>query len=207
MLGVILCGGDSTRMGEDKGLIPIGTQTWAASAVKKMATLDISVLVSINDQQLPRYTEVFPRNQLIPDDPAISLKGPLLKGAQLKGSQLKGPLAGILSVHILAPTEDLFVLACDLPLMDPALLKNLYLRQQQLTANAYLYTADGEPEPLCGIYKASGLALITGLYRAGKLVRHSMKYALDQLTVDSQPIPQDKRQCFQNFNYPFDELV
>jgi molybdenum cofactor guanylyltransferase len=197
MLGVILCGGDSTRMGEDKGLIPIGTQTWAGSAVKKMATLDISVLVSVNDQQLPRYTKVFPSSQLIPDDPAISLKGPLLKG----------PLAGILSVHIRVPTEDLFVLACDLLLMDPDLLKNLFLRQQQLTAHAYLYTANGEPEPLCGIYKASGLALITGLYHGGKLVRHSMKYALDQLTVDSQPIPQGKQQCFQNFNYPFDELV
>ena len=188
MLGVILCGGDSTRMGRDKGLIPSGAQTWAGSAVEKMATLGIPVILSVNDQQLPHYTPIFPRGQLIPDDPTLSLKG---------------PLAGLLSVHKEYPTEDLFVLACDLPLMDTVLLTNLHIRQKQYNAaHAYLYAIDGEPEPLCCIYTASGLALIAGLYDAKQLFRHSMKYALEQLIVDSQPIPEDKTECFENFNYP-----
>ena len=188
MLGVILCGGDSTRMGRDKGLIPVAAQTWAGIAAEKMATLGIPVLVSVNARQLPHYAQVFALNRLIPDDPTLSLKG---------------PLAGLLSVHAAYPTEDLFVLACDLPLMDSVLLKDLYLRWKQNTdTQAYLYTTAGEPEPLCAIYTAPGLALITHLYYTDRLLRHSMKYALDQLIVDSQPMPKDKIKCFENFNYP-----
>jgi molybdopterin-guanine dinucleotide biosynthesis protein A len=190
MRGVILCGGDSTRMGRDKGLTPaaIQTQTWAGSAVEKMATLSIPVVLSVNHRQLTHYAQVFSSERLIPDDPTFSVKG---------------PLAGLLSVHAAYPTEDLFVLACDLPLMDPVLLKVLYSRRSvRNNAQAYLYTANGEPEPLCGIYTASGLALIAGLYYAQRLVKHSMKYALDQLTVDGVPIPEDKIKCFDNFNYP-----
>jgi len=175
-------------MGRDKGLIPGEAQTWAGSAVEKMATLGIPVVVSVNARQLPNYGEIFTREQLIPDNPALGIRG---------------PLAGLMSVHAAYPAEDVFVLACDLPLMDATLLTNLYLRRKQHTdAHAYLYTADGEPEPLCGIYTAPGLALIISLYYADRLLRHSMKYALGQLTVDSQPIPEDKKQCFENFNYP-----
>jgi molybdopterin-guanine dinucleotide biosynthesis protein A len=188
MLGVILCGGDSTRMGRDKGLIPVGTQTWAGSAIEKMATLGIPIVVSLQDRQLPHYAQIFSHEQLIPDDPALSLKG---------------PLAGLLSVHLKVPTEDLFVLACDLPFMDATILKELYShRRLHNKAQAYLYTSDGEREPLCGIFTAPGLDVITGLYHAQRLVRHSMKYALDQLTVDSLPLPEDKKQFFENMNYP-----
>jgi len=169
-------------------MIPAAAHTWAGTAAEKMATLGIPVFISVNGGQLPQYMQIFPRGQLIPDDPTLSLKG---------------PLAGLLSVHVKAPAHDLFVLACDLPLMDPILLQRLYLRRRQhKDAQAYLYTVDGELEPLCGIYTAPGLAHITGLYQAQRLARHSMKYALDQLTVDSQPIPEDKKQCFENFNYP-----
>jgi molybdopterin-guanine dinucleotide biosynthesis protein A len=175
-------------MGRDKGMILAATQTWAGSAAEKMATLGIPVFISVNGRQLPQYMQIFPRGQLIPDDPTLSLKG---------------PLSGLLSVHLKAPAHDLFVLACDLPLMDPSLLQLLFLRhRQRKDAQAYLYTTNGEPEPLCGIYTAPGLAHITGLYHTQRLARHSVKYALDQMTVDSQPIPEDKKQCFENFNYP-----
>jgi molybdopterin-guanine dinucleotide biosynthesis protein A len=188
MLGVILCGGDSTRMGRDKGLIPADTQTWAGSAAKKMTALGIHVALSVSDRQLPHYAQELPNERLISDDPTLTLKG---------------PLAGLLSVHNKYPSEDLFVLACDLPLIDTALLHDLCRRQSiNNGAQAYIYTAAGEPEPLCGIYTASGLALITGLYQAQRLARHSMKYALEQLLVDSQPIPKEKIKCFENFNYP-----
>jgi molybdenum cofactor guanylyltransferase len=188
MTGVILCGGDSTRMGRDKGLLLNGTHTWAALAVEKLMTLGISVLVSVNTRQLPVYSPIFPQTRLIPDDPSLSLKG---------------PLAGLLSVHLKIPTEDLFVLACDLPLMERSLLEELFHHQRlNPKARACLYTSNGEHEPLCGIYTAPGLDKIAGLCRTGKLLKHSMKYALNQLTVDSLPIPEEKQKCFENFNYP-----
>jgi molybdenum cofactor guanylyltransferase len=75
MLGVILCGGDSTRMGRNKGLIPADTQTWAGSAAKKMATLGIHVALSVNDRQLSHYAQQLPGERLIADDPTPTLKG------------------------------------------------------------------------------------------------------------------------------------
>jgi molybdopterin-guanine dinucleotide biosynthesis protein A len=188
MLGVILCGGDSTRMGRDKGLIPADSQTWAGSAAKKMGTLGIPVILSVSERQLPHYVQQLPNERLMADDPTLTVKG---------------PLAGLLSVHKEYSSHDLFVLACDLPLMDPILLHDLRRRQNSnSSAQAYIYSAGGEPEPLCGIYTASGLALITALYQTQRLARHSMKYALEQLLVDSQPVPNDKINCFENFNYP-----
>ncbi len=204
MLGVILCGGESTRMGRDKGLIPGEGKTWAGLAAEKLAVTGIRVVLSVNDRQVARYTRLFSNERLIrehftPDGMGLDLisDDPALR--------LRGPLVGLLSVHKRYPSEDLFVLACDVPLMEPGLLKDLYLRKgQQNDAQAWLYTIDGEPEPLCAIYAAKGLARIIHLYEQQLLSRHSMKYALDQLTVDSLPVPEDKKNCFKNFNYPSD---
>ena len=88
-----------------------------------------------------------------------------------------------------------------MPLMETELLKELLVKyQQQNTADAHIYTNDGEPEPLCGIYKASGLAHIIHLYQANQLPRHSMKYMLEHIATQSIPLPDDKKKCFRNFN-------
>jgi molybdopterin-guanine dinucleotide biosynthesis protein A len=36
MLGIILCGGQSLRMGRDKGLLKLEAKTWAQTAIDKM---------------------------------------------------------------------------------------------------------------------------------------------------------------------------
>jgi molybdopterin-guanine dinucleotide biosynthesis protein A len=216
MIGVIMCGGESSRMGKDKGLLPMPTlpptpipfqtststqtstsipnptsspnqiKTWAALAIEKMSTLEIPVAISVNNRQKETYERVFIGTELIPDDLTLSLKG---------------PLAGLLSVHLHHPTEDLFVLACDLPLMESALLANLYHRYlQNKHSQAYLYTSDGEPEPLCGIYTADALKIILRLYYDQQLTKHSLKFMLEQLTVERQSIPENKKHCFANFN-------
>jgi molybdopterin-guanine dinucleotide biosynthesis protein A len=100
------------------------------------------------------------------------------------------------------------VLACDLPLMESPVLDGLY--RFYLIKNlfqAFVYTNNGEPEPLCGIYTASGLALIHNMYYTHKLEKQSMKYVLGQLLVYSLPIPVNKKQCFRNFNSPEDVFL
>jgi molybdopterin-guanine dinucleotide biosynthesis protein A len=163
MLGVILCGGQSTRMGSDKGLLKLHANTWTQTAIDKVSELQIPVVVSVNNEQYVDYSSIFPPQQLITDNDSL---------------KMKGPLCGILSVHIQHPQEDILILACDMPLMETELLKELMIHYQQDLADAFVFTNDGEPEPLCGIYKATGLAHILHLYQTGQLPKHSMKYML-----------------------------
>jgi len=118
MLGIILCGGQSSRMGSDKGLLKLEANTWAQTAIDKMADLDIPVKISVNNKQYPGYAAVFGETNLITDDTTL---------------QLRGPLLGVLSCHLKYPSEDLFVLACDMPLMEQSLLNKLYIQYQDKT--------------------------------------------------------------------------
>jgi molybdopterin-guanine dinucleotide biosynthesis protein A len=193
MLGVILCGGESSRMGKDKGLMESQNKTWVQLATVKLEQLGIPVVISISEKQKENYEKALPGKSLIVDDPTIALKG---------------PLAALLSVHLQYPGEDLFVLACDLPLMETSVLDELYcsyLDNNQF--QAFVYTKDADPEPLCGIYTAKGLELIFRMHQTKKLEKHSMKYTLDQLLIHNIPIPENKKQCFRNFNSPEDVFL
>ncbi len=186
MLGIILCGGQSSRMGSDKGLLKLEAKTWAQTAIDKMSALSIPIKISVNSQQYPDYKFVFPPTDLIKDDTTLSLKGPLL---------------GVLSSHLQFPQEDLFVLACDMPLMESDLLHTLFTHyQQEPSFNAYVFANEGEPEPLCGIYKAGGLSTILEMLSAGRLSKHSMKFVLDHLATTLIPATHEQKKFFRNFN-------
>jgi molybdenum cofactor guanylyltransferase len=188
MIGVILCGGESTRMGKDKGLILRENKTWVEWTIEKMQTLHIPVVVSVNSRQKEAYERTLPGRIFITDDPALGIRG---------------PLAGLISVHLHYPADDLFVLACDLPFMEASILQYLYGRYLQNNSfQAYLYTYDSEPEPLCSIYTAGALAAILKLHRENRLVRHSLKYMLRQLVVDSHPLGDQQKYAFTNANTP-----
>jgi molybdenum cofactor guanylyltransferase len=198
MIGVVLCGGQSTRMGTDKGLLKLPlphkggnmfaheASTWAQTAAEKLSELQLPVIVSVNALQYNDYATIFPAQQVVTDDPSLLIKG---------------PLCGLLSVHLQYPHEDLLILACDLPLMEIQILKELtHHYHENKNAEAFTYTSNGEPEPLCGIYKAAGLAHIFHLYQSAHLHKHSMKYMLEHLNTGFLPVTEDKKKCFRNFN-------
>lgn len=186
MLGVVLCGGQSSRMGSDKGLLVHEAKTWAKTAFDRLSALNIPIKFSVNEQQQSEYTKVFSGELLIVDDVLLSLKGPLL---------------AVLSVHLKYPEEDLFLLACDLLLMETIVLKELVgFYQQKNNCEAYIFTNDNEPEPLCGIYTSKGLAKIIALLKENKLTKHSMKFMLSQLSVYSIPLMDEQKIYFRNFN-------
>ena len=184
MFGVVLCGGQSTRMGTDKGLLKYHAKTWAEAVVDKLKTLAIDIKVSVNTKQVADYSKVFPPGILIVDNDAL---------------KIKGPLCGLLSVHIQHPSQDLFVLACDMLLLETEVLKELlaYYRLHP-DSEAFVFTNDSAPEPLCGIYKAKGLSHIYHLYKTDHLSKHSMKNVLE--TIPTFLIPLDKTKFFSNFN-------
>lgn len=186
MLGVVLCGGQSSRMGSDKGLLKLEAKTWAQTAIDKMAVLNTPVKISVNNNQHLGYAAVFPGADLIIDEASL---------------QIRGPLQGVLSSHLQYPDEDLFILACDMPLMEPFLLKELHEQYLQYpSAEAYIFTNEAEPEPLCGIYTAKGLSTILTMLKDGQLARHSMKFMLDHLVVNTTALLKEQKKYFRNFN-------
>jgi molybdopterin-guanine dinucleotide biosynthesis protein A len=172
-------------MGTDKGLLPVHTTTWVQQAAAIMTALPLPFVVSVNESQYDQYNTLFAPEQLGKDNTALRLKGPLL---------------GVLSVHAQQSLQDILVLACDMPLMDIVIPRQLISLYEKGTADAYVFTNDGEPEPLCAIYTAKGLAHIMQLYNNNQLTRYSMKFMLEQLTVQQQPVLPEQKKYFQNFN-------
>jgi len=186
MLGIVLCGGASSRMGRDKGLFPTEKGNWAEKMLDNFKNLGIPGLLSVNSKQVDQYRSVFPGLELICDNDALLIKG---------------PLAAVLSVHGKYPAEDLFVTACDMPKMELVVLQGLANQyKKEAGHDGYVYTNAGEPEPLCGIYSAGGLAVIKAIYDRGELLRHSMKFMLDHLSVVRIPIPETWKIYFRNIN-------
>ncbi|MBB6238382.1 molybdopterin-guanine dinucleotide biosynthesis protein A [Pedobacter sp. AK013] len=186
MLGIILCGGHSLRMGTDKGLLNHKDRLWAQAACDKLSSLDLSIKFSVNPSQQETYTGYFGYEQLIVDDSSLDIKGPLL---------------GVLSAHLSNPEEDLFLLACDMLLMETKLLEELIHSFKTDDAfQAYIFTKDDQQEPLCGIYKAEGLKNIIHLLQTDGLVKHSMKYILSNLQVCEIAIEDQDYRYFGNFN-------
>src|SRR6187401_2467401 len=149
MQGVVLCGGQSSRMGSDKGLLMLNDKTWTQKAVETLRNFQIPIVISVNKNQYHDYSLIFPADTLIPDDPSL---------------QLHGPLCGLLSVHFKYPEEDVLILACDMPLIDTELIKQLLTKYSTEIADAFIYTTNGEPEPMPGIYRSKGIAYIHQLY-------------------------------------------
>ena len=175
-------------MGTDKGMLKPESRTWGQTAIDKMAALNIAVKISVNNNQLPAYSTVFSSKNLIADNSSLCLSGPLL---------------GVLSSHLQYPSEDLFIFACDMPLMEPFLLQELnalYLLHSSY--DVYIFTNDGDPEPLCGIYTSKGLSAILTKLREGALTRHSMKFILGLLHVKIVPATDEQKKYFRNVNDP-----
>ncbi len=187
MVGVILCGGQSSRMGTDKGLLMGQSASWAQTAATKMAVLGLPVAVSVNKAQYNNYANIFTPAQLVKDDDSIDVKGPLL---------------GILSVHQQYPAADLFVLACDMPLMEAAIMQTLLSLYDQQRADAFVFANEQNYEPLCAIYTAKGLATLHQLQKNGGLTKYSMQFVLTCIDTVPLPITPYQQKYFLNVNSP-----
>jgi molybdenum cofactor guanylyltransferase len=194
LLGVVLCGGKSSRMGSDKGLIKTENDlTWSEAAYHKLQRLELDVFVSINPSQRETYKDIFPTSILIEDEMA-----PVFT--------FEGPLRGILSLHRLYPEHDVFVLACDMTEMDLSTLQQLmdnYTRFKNDYDN-FVFQCKKRLEPLCCIYGHRGLRKL--YYRAihGQLYHQSLQQVLSSSQSSVIQVNDQCAQLFTNYNNPVD---
>lgn len=186
MQGIVLTGGQSTRMGTDKGLLRWQHQTWVERAVTLLESFRIPVAVSINPNQYLDYAPLFASNRLIVDDTALPVRG---------------PLSGLLSAHQQFPMDDLLILACDMPGMQAEPIQFLL---QQAPADAVLFQQAGRTEALCGIYRRMALQKFAQYYADPRHTNYSLRHALEQVQPIYFELPAAWQACFRNMNRPDD---
>lgn len=187
--GVVLCGGQSSRMGTDKGLIVTQSVTWTQLAINKLAALNLSVVISVNETQYSTYLLKFKDATIVKDHAAI---------------EVYGPLKGLLSVHLKHPAKDLLVLACDMPHMHQQVLQELLMETSKANSEALVFRSNEQIEPLCAAYSAKGLDKIYNLYLQGQLKKNSLHYLLENLKTTYLPVHPDWSKYFANYNSPSD---
>ena len=182
--GLVLCGGESRRMGRDKGTLAIGKHTWAEHAAGKLHTLDIPVAISVNEVQLSTYQRIFDKEMLVLDQ-----------------VDAKGPLAGLLSTHQKFPDDDLLVLACDMTEMDVQTLQ--VVKDCAITFPGfeyYCYVNKGFMEPLCALYTAEVLKHLLLALQSSSLPGFSLHHIIKQGHYKGIPVANHRK--FNNHNTP-----
>jgi molybdenum cofactor guanylyltransferase len=147
--GLILCGGYSTRMQQDKSNISYhGIPQWQYLLTLLQGIVP-EVYISCRPDQEAIFTGAAP---LIPD----SVPG-------------GGPATGLLSASAAFPGAAWFVLACDLPLISHQSLEYLAaFRNPQKAATAFISPVNHLPEPLIAIWEPRGLEALAQSVATGK---------------------------------------
>jgi len=135
LLGVVLCGGESRRMGRDKGLLETAGRPWALRMGDKLISQGLPVVYSINKTQVAAYSAVLPGEEFVIDEDGC-----------------EGPMDGLLSVHHRYPGAHLLVVACDMQDLDATTINQLIAAWREGSAEAYAYLIDDHLQPFCAIY-------------------------------------------------------
>lgn len=147
--GLILCGGYSTRMQQDKSSISYhGVPQWQYLLALLQGIVP-EVYISCRPDQEAIFSGAAP---LITDSVPDS-----------------GPAAGLLSADAAFPGTAWFVLACDLPLISHQSLHYLAaFRNAEKAATSFISPVNHLPEPLIAIWEPRGLGVLRQSVAAGK---------------------------------------
>lgn len=160
LFGLVLAGGQSTRMGRDKGLLDYHGQAQRRYLAEVLRPFCAQVFVSLNAQQDAAEAD----GDYIVDAPSVAGHG---------------PMTALLSAHLAYPAASWIVVTCDLPFFDTTCAKSLIdQRDDNADATAFLNPDLGEAEPLIAIYEHGFMqtlpaALARGEDSLRRLLRHA----------------------------------
>ena len=172
----ILAGGQSLRMKQDKGLLPICGQPLIAHIAKQLTPVFPEVLVSSNEKD--KY----------------AFLGLPIVADQTPG---QGPLMGILSCLKAARYDRVLIVACDIPTIDISFVRQL-IRLSQDADIAIPLSEGGRHEPLLAVYRKSVIPRAEALLAGGK---RRVVELFDGLVVKKIGMPSD---WYRNLNTPED---
>ncbi len=138
LYGLVLSGGRSARMGQDKGVIQYHDLPQREHIYNLLSRVCEKTFLSIRKDQASEISKDI--DTIIDKD------------------EFKGPFNGLLSAHSVYPEVAWFVLACDLPLIDINAMEQLITaRDSKKNATAFTTRKSGLPEPLAAIWEPHAL--------------------------------------------------
>ena len=180
--GIILAGGRNSRMGgADKAFLTVGGRTVFERTFDTLTACFPQVIVVSNDPQKYRGFDV----QVVADE-----------------FPRQGPLAGIHAGLGRIDSPYAFVVACDMPFLQPAPIR--FLVSHLNSQDAVIPEWDGDIEPLHGIYGAHLRPVISEALRTGT---RAIRDLLPRLRVQFIPEHlmrrvQGAEESFRNVNTP-----
>ena len=177
--GLLLAGGKSTRMRQDKSLLQYHGKSQLEHGFELLSRICPKVFVSVRQEQA---------------DCAGYSHLPQVHDQILNA----GPLGGILSAMSAYPQAAWFVLACDLPFLDLKALEHLNQRRNPFKfATVYQSSHEALPEPLCAIYEPKAKFRLNQFFANGI---HCPRKIL--LNSDIRMIPPEEAMSLDNINHP-----
>ena len=137
--GLILCGGASSRMGQDKAHLLVGGRRLLEAAVERVRPLVDDLLLACGAE--PRYQE---------------LGLPVVLDREAGG----GPLLGLEAGLEQAQAGWLLAVACDLPALDHGTLQGLLEAAKGSPCDIVVYSDSKGDEPLCALYHTRTLPFV-----------------------------------------------
>jgi len=183
--GIILAGGKSRRMGEDKRYLVVGEQTILERGLGVIRSIFQEVLVVIAQDSPPLRVDAKVVRDLLPDC---------------------GSLGGLYTGLMQATTPWIFVVACDMPFLDQAVIGQFTSRRA--TADIVMAKLDARLHPMHALYGKRCLPALEQMIQARQLkiqeivsqpsLRVQYVTEAELLTIDPS------WRSFQNVNTPSD---
>lgn len=177
----ILAGGKSRRMGQNKSFVPLHGRPLIEHILDQLATLELPTCIVTNEPDAYVRYGLPLVSDLVPD---------------------QGALGGLYTALQWSPTPYVLCAACDMPFLNPALMRLLIQRRADYEAVAARLDEIWQVFP--GVYSRACLPKLQASLRAGRLRLQTILSALQiyPLEISEIRIHDPHLQSFVNLNTP-----
>jgi len=161
LIGIVLCGGQSVRMGVDKAFIIYINKAQYAYVADMLKAFCSPIFISCNSKQQPAFLHQY---KSIIDNATFGNIG---------------PIAGVLTAFEQYPQSAILVIGCDYPYLQKDDIEALCVaRDTEFDAVCYQNNETGFDEPLLAIYEKKCALLLLQYFQNG---HHSLRYFLQTI--------------------------
>jgi len=196
---IILCGGQSRRMGQDKGLLKLNGTPMIIHTLKIVEDIVDEIILVLRDQtQLDLYKKCV--NNFENENPEHNTRIKIVTDIEMD----EGPLFGLYTGLSYIKSEGSLILPCDSPFISPYFVNKMFELTGERKCQAMVPVwPDGSTEPLHSYYRKECIPVIQDRLKNGFRNVKSLLDKIDVGYIDVNTLDPDKR-SFINLNRPED---